>query len=154
MLSRCLGVLRTPHPGTAACCSAVVQLLSRSCLCPVLLGPCTAQRNASNLTVHSDHPVVVARSLGFAQPAALQQTYHNVATAAVPSWAARSYATRLGFGNKVALPAHDVLRQEVVSGADGPVDVTLRAYHVGEWVVLSCSCSLVRPMGSLCWHSA
>jgi hypothetical protein len=150
MLSRCLGILRTSAPGTAACCSAVVQQLSRSCLSPALLDPSTAQSRSVSVATHYDQTVVVANSLGFAQQAALaqQQTHHNVATAAVPSWAARGYTTRLGFGNKVALPAHYVLRQEVVSGADGPVEVTLRAYHVGEWVLSPCSCSLVSPLGT------
>lgn len=133
MLSRSLGGLKTSHPGFAACCRAVVQqLLSRSCLSPAPLDPCTAQSRALNVYQHNGQAVVVARSLGLAQPAALQQTCQHVAPAAVPSWVACSYATRLGFGIKVALPAHDVLRQEVVSGADGPVEVTLRAYHVGE----------------------
>jgi hypothetical protein len=132
MLSHCLRRLSTSHPGTAACCSAVVQLLSRSCLNPALPDPCTAQSRALNVLQYNDRAAVVARSLGLAQPAALQQTCQHVTTAAVPGWASRSYATRLGFGIKVALPARDVLRQEVVSGADGPVEVTLRAYHVGE----------------------
>jgi hypothetical protein len=128
-------LLRWAPLSSCASSSAAALLLSRTDLLNV---PCRAPAAAcQNLSTSIDLPSAAdttttsSSSNSSSSPSTPLPAHADAALLR----AEEQQQNRRGFGGKVSLPAEDVLNQVVLAaGAEGgPVELTLRSYHVGEF---------------------
>lgn len=132
MLLRCYSTV-TSASQVAACCSLKLQLLSQ----PFLRSG--SQRSAAR--AYSNTSSTYNSTASSATTSSSLAGAEGTGSSSDPSSSTNALKQALddqdrrGFGGRVTLPAEDVLRQQVLAGADKPVDLTLRSYHVGECAV-------------------